>query len=37
MLSLEDRKHVRILLIVVAGFLVGAGLLVYAIATDVAP
>ena len=37
MLSLEDRRTVRILLVVVAGFLLGVGLLVYSIATDVMP
>ena len=31
----EDRKHVRLLLVVVAGFVVGLGLLFFLIATDV--
>ena len=31
----EDRKHLRILLVVVAGFVAGLGLLFFLIATDV--
>jgi len=34
-LSLRDLHELRILLIVVAGFLIGFGLLIYLIATDV--
>ena len=33
--SAEDRKHLRILLVVVAGFVTGLGLLFFLIATDV--
>ncbi len=35
MLSLQEKKELRILLIVVAGFLLGLGLLFFLIATDV--
>jgi hypothetical protein len=31
----EDRKNMRLLLVVVAGFVVGLGLLFFLIATDV--
>ena len=34
-MSLRDHKELRILLIVVAGFITGFGLLLYLIATDV--
>ena len=37
MLSREDRRTMRILWIVIAGFLTGVGLLFYAVATTVGP
>ena len=35
MLNREDLRYLRILLIVIAGFVTGIGLLFYVIATDV--